>query len=377
MELAIPRLAVLDSATLGRLSQEYWSTDQGCRMQARSFFDALKERGIFVVFTWTHISELLRHNDDELVRSRLRFFRSIPLIAWLRPYNRNWFPGSIVDLLTRELHAFVGRNAATWDDVIEDVRSDLWETGTGADMFAVDLDNWKPIIHLSKEKHASEVYVSSIGRTDPCNVLTQTIRELRCLEKRPSADLVGLMGELAMRLQTQIETHGDERFQNCEEAAIEFSIDTFKRLQYLDQSDGDVIQQLVKAFDVPNELVREEMTLSEFTDLVVYGMLLKAISKRLKPSYEVDMRKVPIGSLPSYVIQRRLKSLQGTAQRVSGSDLGDSDIAPTLLYADYIQVDKRTFEYLRQIRRSEPALAEKMGQLFRCSHYIEFLNDVA
>jgi hypothetical protein len=83
------------------------------------------------------------------------------------------------------------------------------------------------------------------------------------------------------------------------------------------------------------------------------------------------MRDVPPDSLPSYVLQQKLASVQQKADRVSGSDLGDRYLAPLALYADAVEVDKRTLEFLRQVTRAEPRLASLTTRFFRSSDYLE------
>ena len=145
MTLAIPKIVVLDSATLGKVSRDYWNQDPCLRDKARSFITRLQNLGVFITFTATHIVELLRHEDEQVVRKRLTFLRSIPLIAWLRPYDRGWFPGTIIDLHLRELHVVIHGSAKKWSKIVEEVRSELWETGVGSEMFVDNDEFWTEI----------------------------------------------------------------------------------------------------------------------------------------------------------------------------------------------------------------------------------------
>src|SRR5438477_7954938 len=131
MHLARPQFIVLDSATLGKASRDYWNPDKMLRVKARTFVARLRERGVYVTFTLTHVLEVLRHQDESVVRDRLAFLRQLPFIAWLRPYDRHWFPGGMPDLLRRELHAVVHDGKCDRRAIVEHVRMDLWETGLG------------------------------------------------------------------------------------------------------------------------------------------------------------------------------------------------------------------------------------------------------
>ena len=68
--LAIPKIVVFDSATLGKVSHDYCSQDASSRKKARSFVARLKHLGIVIAFTLHHVSELLRHEDEQVVRER-------------------------------------------------------------------------------------------------------------------------------------------------------------------------------------------------------------------------------------------------------------------------------------------------------------------
>jgi hypothetical protein len=111
------------------------------------------------------------------------------------------------------------------------------------------------------------------------------------------------------------------------------------------------------------------MTIGEFCELGVYAVRLKTFSGSLHPPRELTVSDVPSRSLPSYVLETRLASIQRKAERVSGSDLGDNCIAPLVLYTDAIEVDKRTCEFLKQMLRSEPELVPLVGRFFRTSDY--------
>lgn len=66
--------------------------------------------------------------------------------------------------------------------------------------------------------------------------------------------------------------------------------------------------------------------------------------------------------------------VQRKAERVSGSDLGDGHIAMLTFYADAVEVDKRTREFLSQVRRADPTLGSLMCTFFSSSDYAEIPN---
>jgi len=369
MTLATPKIVVLDSATLMKVSHDYWDQDACARDKARSFITRLQYLGVFVTFTKTHIVELLRHGDGQVVQDRLRFLHSIPLIAWLRPYDRSWFPGDITDLLTRELHVMVHGSARNWREIVDAVRPELWETGMGSEMFVVNEEFWANISCESHHLHEKEKYTASMARTDPGQISDVKLSEVLHLPIRLKEERGAYMRRFAKEMQRQLEQHGDKRFDYSHKAAIDLANSTLQDVKTIDEMGGNPIQRLLESVNVPLDLVSPEMTCGELGELAVYAKRLKMISKSLRPPIELTMRDVPQDTLPSYVLERKLASIQRKAERVSGSDLGDRHIAPLIFYADGIEVDKRTCEFLNQVRRNEPKLASLMGRFFPSSDY--------
>jgi hypothetical protein len=369
MTLSIPKMVVLDSATLGKVSRDYWNQDACSRDKARSFITRLQYLGVFVAFTLTHIIELLRHGDEQVVRDRLRFLPSIPLIAWLRPYDRNWFPSGIPDLLLRELHVVVHGSARNWCEIVDAVRPELWETGMGSEMFVDNDEFWSAIKRESNRLNEKQKYVASMARIDIGKFKNMKVSEVLLLPIRPKEERGAYMRRFAQEIQKQLDRHGDKRLDCSHDVAIDFANSTFQDVKAIDEMGGNPIRRLLESVDVPLELVPPEMTCEEFGELAVYAERLKMISKSLRPPIELTMRDVPLDTLPSYVLERKLASIQSKAERVSGSDLGDRHIAPLIFYTDGIEVDKRTYEFLNQVRRNEPKLASLMGRFFSSSDY--------
>lgn len=374
MALVKHKIVALDSATLGEMSKDYWSQDGSSRDKVRSFIDQLKHFGIFITFTLTHVSELLRHGNEQVVQNRLRFLRSIPLIAWLRPYNRQWFPGGITDLLSRELHAIVYSSAQNWQEIITEVRLELWETGMGSEMFVEDCNLWSHIQKLCKNQHEREKYVVSVDRTDPGQVRNIKVRDISDMSIRPKKEIDSYVDWFALEMQKQLEYHGDRRFDCSYDASIDLANKTRQNIKDMDMMNGDIKQKLLEYQGIPKEFVTPGMTIAELGQLAVYAKRLKMISENLRPSIKLSMRDVPQNALPSYVLERNLASIQRKADRVSGSDFGDRLIAPLVFYTDGIEVDKRTYEFLNQVRRDDPKLAPLMGRFFRSSDYSQILK---
>jgi len=71
-------------------------------------------------------------------------------------------------------------------------------------------------------------------------------------------------------------------------------------------------------------LIRDDMTLGELGDLNTLNGKLQILARGIPLEIEVDLLNVPPGSLPSLTLEDGLRQFQRRAERVSGSDLGDS-----------------------------------------------------
>ncbi len=371
MALAFPIFAVFDSATLGKVSRDYWSQESACREKAKRFLGKLRDRGVHVALTWNHVSELLRHENVALARDRFGFLRAIPLIAWVRPYDRNWFPGGILDLLTRELHAVVNGPARTWRAIVDQVRPDVWETGTGSDMFAENENLWILAQSEGKRHHRNEIYVASVARTDPGEIFSIKLRDVLKWPERPKEERHEYMRLFVEQVKRQLDKHGDARFQAARVAAISLAINALKAIEAAEAETGDPIQLILERRGIPIELIDPEMTIGQIGELGIYAGQLKLLGGNLSPSRSIDMRDVPPDTLPSYAFERQLAAIQRKAERVSGSDLGDRHLAALGFYADVVEVDKRTSEYVRQVRRAHPNLDELLGRFAKSSDYMQ------
>ena len=317
------------------------------------------------------MAEVFRHGNQEIFRERLEFLRNIQLIAWLRPYSRTWFPGGIPDLFTRELHAVVHHSAHGWGEIIQKVRQDLWETGVGSDIFN-DSDPFGMLIRAeAKRQHEHDMYVASVARAHPVGINDLKLRDLLKLPQRPKVERIDYVKRFTKEMEGQLNEHGDKRLGRTDKIASSWAHDTLDHVQAIDGLGGNPILSTYKSLGIPVDVLDPEMTIGEIGELVIYATRLKAAGAKLNPPVEVGIKAVPIGTLPSYVLERKLASFQGKADRVSGSDFGDSYIAPLIFYSDGVEVDKRTFHYLENIRRSDPNLADLMRPFFRSTDYLE------
>lgn len=365
-----PKILVLDSSTLIKAADDYWSSETSERRKARRFLSDLAELGVLVGFSFTHLRETLRHKNPKIARNRYLFFQAMPLIAWIRPYDRNWFPASSMTCCQKELELRIEKGITDWNEIAAKVRSTLWETGTGAEMFVDDNDVlWSIARATSAKSLEDEKYIASIARTDPGKLNNVTLAELENCPERQADERKEFAYQFAENIAKQIKGHGDKRIHSAEETAIRFALETMKRIETAEASGENLEEWMITSTGVPSSFITSNTTVGQLGELAVLAGLLKILGEHLKPPRELTLNDIPPDGLPSLTFQRNLSSIQRSADRVSGSDLGDGYLASLALYADHVEVDKRTYEYLGQLLRREPRFKSLVCDYLKSSDY--------
>lgn len=360
-----PEYVSLDTATLGRLTKDFWSEHKQRRSEARKFIDELTEMNVCIILSFTHLQELFRHERDEIVRDRFAFLARLPLIAWPRPYNKSWFTGAMTDIGAAELHSFVHDGVRGLASIRDQVRESFWETGVGSDLFVADNEVWEPFIEQCRESLEKDRYVVSFSRTDPSGVNGRTIGEIKQEILVAPTNLDQRARRLAGDLTKQVRSSGDKNVKDLDRHAIDFAIQTRDRVRSMLARGDDFTFQVCKQFGVPECLASDGMTIGELGELGTLTEKLKILGQNLRPPVDVDLLDVPPGSLPMLTFDRSLHQIQQSADRVAGSDLGDTSLACLSMYADATEVDKRTAEYLNRVQRNGSPISDLIGPVFK------------
>jgi len=239
----------------------------------------------------------------------------------------------------------------------------------GSELFGENDEFWSVIEQEAHRQHEMEMYVASVARTDPGRAMNIRLADALRLPIRPKEDREAYMRRFAEDMQKQLDQHGDKRFDQSHEAAMDFADGALNNVTDFEANGGDSVLALLNNIGVPLDLISPEMTIGEIGLLGVYAKQLTILSKKLRPPVILTAKDIPPDTLPSKVLEANLASIQRRASRVSGSDLGDGHIAPMVFYADAIEVDKRTFEYLEQVQRNQSRLSSLFGSFFRSSDY--------
>lgn len=90
---------------------------------------------------------------------------------------------------------------------------------------------------------------------------------------------------------------------------------------------------------------------------------------RLKPPTALTLSDVEISQLPSMKFEHQISEAQRKAERYRGSDFSDSRQAALSLYADAVEVDRRTYNYVQQISRNDTFLSLNASRIIKSTEY--------
>ena len=353
------------------MSSDFWSNSKERRDRVHRTIEELLELSIHITLCFTHISELLRHEDNSIAQERFSFLRGLPMIAWIKPYCGNWFVGGTLDLITYELHEFVHESTRGWSNVIRQVRPKILETGVGEDMFGQSPEIWEFVRSHCRRQLLDEIAVSSIARTDPYGASKTKLSEYGPVDSLPNVGAdrqIRELENLKRELEIDILSHGDSRASVSEAASVICNL-VISDTRAVMMRGGDPYQALIKRYGIPARFVRRDMTITELASLAVYVAHLETIQQYLRPSKKLSASDVPPDSLPSMVLQRALAREQRQADRVSGSDLGDAELIMLALYLDAVELDKRTHSHVQKICCKSTGIKQVLGSVFRSSEY--------
>lgn len=371
-----PKYISLDTATLGRLALDSHSDDAQKRRAAKNFIESLAELNYSVVISLTHLCELLRHNDDTIVRQRFKFLSQLPLIAWPRPYNQAWFVGSIADIAAKELAIHQTAQVRGLQAIRDVVLLDLWQTGTGEDMFRDSDDLWGPLIEVARRTLDRDRYVASFAVTDRDGASSLTVAEIRSSTLLSRDEIPDRIRRLANELESLVSRVGDSKLTGIAVRAEHFARETGTRVEHLLETSGDLVSKVCTVFGVPESLIAGHTTVDEIGELAVLAGKMNALALKINLPEPVDLESVPPGSIPTLTFDRALIALQQQAVRVSGSDMGDCHLSALSLYADITEVDRRTYAYLERVRRRHTCLGTLIGPLVKTGNYDQLLAEI-
>jgi hypothetical protein len=369
MTILCTRFVAIDSSTLNKLAKDLLGTDAHLRDHAASILDSLHADNWIPVITLHHLSEMVQHADPTLAVERLRFLRRFPLLAYVKPMDGHRFPATIVDIAAREVRAVIS-GARTLNEVITKVRDDLFNVATGEELISNHPDDVDMLRSQAIPQHDEQKIIASIARSDAGKNRHTKLKTMMAGHQRTATGRLQFAAKFQNRLKEQLMKHGDERLINADAVASEFALSMLTRIKGVPENDPFVVQRLLGLSGLSLSDVDPEMTVEDLGFLVNHRANLDIISDVLKRG-RLSVQEVPQDLCPSWRLRREILRRQNAAARVKGSNLTDGYLLGLAFYADAIEVDKRTLDFVRQIALSDPEIAQYVKHCIKCSTYAD------
>lgn len=135
----------------------------------------------------------------------------------------------ILDLFVKELEAFQCRSAGSWEEIISQVRADLWETATGEELFRFT-HFWSQIREVVMPQIEEDKYIASIARTTPGNIADMKVSDVYALPRRPVEERMPFYAGFVADLTDQLGQHGDKELKDAHVAAVDFMRGTLRQI---------------------------------------------------------------------------------------------------------------------------------------------------
>lgn len=372
------RLVVLDTAHLAGLISDAISNSRERRRSAQRFIADLLERRWLPLLSWHHLEELLQHRDEALVDARVRYLRELPRAAWVRPFDDQAGPGSILEVFRAEVAAAAALPGARTAQVRDLARQHVIVTGAGADAIPENFRDWRLLRPALAGQQANARRVAAISRWRAHDIDDKPIGTWFGQPARAPEDVALRLGRMREALAAEISARGDKRIPDPRAMATEFvqqvADDGFAVTG--GSRHAPAVQLLVNAGLDPED-IDPSTTFRQTMDLLMFHRRLRLVAESFELPWAELKRRALRGNLPSVRLEDAMRLYAQDQPERKGSELNDTHLLCLSPYADLTFVDKRTLESLRRARTKCPDLDQLLGKVVRASTYSSLASMLA
>ena len=378
--IVVPKLIAVDTSTLIGLADDLSSPEPDRRRVGESFVRDLSARGWLPVVLFENVMEMLRHGNPQTVSDRISLFAGFRQVAHVDSFRSRGTPGTIVDILAREVRVFLSNKTSDVFSIAASVRGSLFGFCDGTKItnwLRQQVANLRPQVQHS---HPREKLLSSISHIAAAGKDATRLGTFRADSRMDREGIERYLEDMQRDLETQFSSRGVSGV-DCEDFVENFVRRV--RATYLASAapDGscafsDLIDNLLRNNGIDAALVSDKTTVREIALLVGFNDKLKVASDALGLSQPVVASDIPIDKCPSEIVQSGLQRLRTSgALRAQAGDLVDSHLATLACYCDLTIVDKRTKTYLNQFKGQDQTAAKLIGKVVSLSKYTDVLRE--
>lgn len=355
--IRIPQAVALDTAILVTWARDWTRGDS----RARGVLEALVRSNARLIITLHHAVELLGHASDDVVAARTRFVRALGQVFWVRSHNDGGV-GTVLDLQASEIRARLVDRDAPYQQILSRARANVFAFGEAKTVS--DLLEETELIAHARERVRRRRIVASLARTQ---VSVPDITQRRLNPGRCRAPLTTILSNFEREeryLASQLKAVGDRRWVEQDQIAKQF-FDELRVDVKAAAEDGNVIlADALRRVGIEDIDLARPTSSDQLADKYIWkrqSQILARIANVSASAVEALRRS----EIPSLHLCDHISASRKGSRRSEGGDFDDASLACLSLYASLTSVDKRTSEWVRQIRKRSPELDHVMGRVVR------------
>lgn len=375
-----PLLVAMDTSTLNGLARDLASP--AAELTGRRFVDGLSARGCVPVISFENVLEMLRHEDDRTVNDRIAMFATFPQVAHVDALQRPGEPGTIVDILAREVKACLSDKTSDAVTIARAVRSNLFGFCEGRKLEKWLIDKREEYRPLAQASHQREKLLSSVSHVALTGTDKVKVGSIPSDSRVDQATMERYLIHLQSEMEAHLRAHGVEGLDKAysDDFAAQFVADQGARFSAMAGPDGAPAfarfkDEWLRERGIDPAQVSDRTTLYDLAEMSAFSRKLKLVSRVLGLVEPVTVRDIPMDKCPSEIVQTGVERRRRSAPRAQGGDLIDSYRATLACYCDITIVDKRTKEYIRQLQTQNDLAKALIRKVVCLSKYTDFVSE--
>lgn len=367
-------LIALDSSIINDIARDYFHEDVDKEQKAKNIINLFYERGGVFVITWHHLEELLAHKNYDIVKRSIEFLQHLPIVASIKSNSEN-FLGSIMHIEIKELSNIINNKNDNLEVIIKKTKEDLFNFSSGKKfleqfLLIQPLLRERALLNANKKRE-----IVSIPRAKSLRIGNPKLSDLKTGEINSPEKARFILEYMEKQLASEIKVKGDKKIESADISAKEFLSILGKDMERVMNSTSPSLEELfLKSQNITNKEFKNLKNIEEYDLLVIFKERIKGISKCFSIINEKKILEIEEKSCPTWLLWKELYKCRIKAERVSGSDINDAFLSGLCIYVDLTIVDKRTYEYLSQIKRKNEMLKPLIGRFEKLSTYSDILD---
>lgn len=367
---------MIDTFALNNMAKDYFSDEKLKKEKIDNFLYELYSSRAIPIITWHHIEEMLSHKNDEISAKSIVFIRTLPFVAILKS-DMEWFIGSIVDIDRKEIEAIISaENKPEIDSIIHETYRSMYKFCSGANIIDPLIQDMGTIrqevlskAHMSKE-------IASISRATSFKAhYKHKLSDIKNMGNYTYSDEATniIKNGMLSKLTQEINEHGDKRISS--ESAEKMAIDFISDIK-IDDSIVDIpmVDMIRKNSGLSKDEFKKIKSWEDLECVPIFKARLKQIAEKFSKSDKDKIINLNEEDCPTWLLWKEIYKIRIKADRASGSDINDAFLAGLCLYSDLTIVDKRTHEYLTQIKRKDIAISKYIHRFEKVSCCLDILD---